>query len=422
MSLSLDHSDQFTSSTSQQGDLVSIIIPNFNHAQYIGDAIQSVLVQKYRNFEIIVVDDGSTDNSREVITKFGDKVKYIWQENQGLSAARNTGIQAARGNYIGLLDADDMYEQDYLNTLMSRLKADSNAAGIYCGYQFVDHHNRSLPQVENRLILPEQLFRTLVDGNFLVPESMFVHRYCYENCGLFDEKLRACEDWDMWLRITSQYKIIGTPQVLTRHRVLLDSMSADPNRMLANRLAVLKKHFGPEQTSEKHGSSRRRRAYGRAYLTSAIEYLQTGDKVQAYDCFRKIALIYPDLLTQYETFYQLGCGDQPKGFMGDLASLDPQRSSRILFDMLGRIFDNPDMKAGLHNYRRPAYANAYFALASLNYGAKRFQEARRFLFSAAIIDPRYSFKRQFVSIGLKSLLGVRLIALIRNLRHTMISC
>ena len=265
---------QISNPTALDGDLVSVIIPNFNHAQYLGEAIRSVLDQEYRHFEIVVVDDGSTDNSRKVVAQFGDQVRYIWQENQGLSAARNTGITAAKGAYIGLLDADDMYEPDFLSSLVSVLEANPGADGIYCGYRFVDHLNNPLPQVEARLIPHGQLFQALLDGNFLVPESMLVRRHCYENVGLFDETLRACEDWDMWLRITSRHKIIGTSQVLTRHRILPGSMSADPIRMFNNRMAVVEKHFGPEPTNEEDLTSLKRRAYGRAYLVSAVEYLQ----------------------------------------------------------------------------------------------------------------------------------------------------
>ena len=163
----------------QMTGLASVIIPNYNHAQYLGDAIQSVLDQTYRNFEIIVVDDGSTDNSREVVAGFGDQVNYIWQENRGLSAARNTGIRRAKGTYIGLLDADDMYEPDFLSTLVSELETDPHAAGIYCGYRFVDHLNHPLPQIESRSIPDDRLFEALVDGNFLVPESMLRRTYCY---------------------------------------------------------------------------------------------------------------------------------------------------------------------------------------------------------------------------------------------------
>ena len=111
-----------TPNREQEMPKVSIITPNYNHAQYVGDAIRSVLAQDYQNFEMLIIDDGSTDNSREVVAQFtDDRIKYIWQENKGLSAARNTGINIAKGELIGLLDADDIYETDFLSTLVSIL-------------------------------------------------------------------------------------------------------------------------------------------------------------------------------------------------------------------------------------------------------------------------------------------------------------
>ena len=394
--------------------MVSVIIPNYNHAQYVGDAIQSVLDQNYPNLEIIVVDDGSTDHSSQVVEKFGDRVIFIVQKNQGLSAARNTGIKIAKGKYIGLLDADDMYEEDYLTSMMSLLEGDPDAKGVYCGYRFVDQGNLPLPQIENRLIPPDQLFQALADGNFLVPESMFVHRECYERSGTFDEKLSACEDWDMWLRITKQFKIIGSSHVLTRHRVLPGSMSANPKRMLENRLNVLEKHFGPEPTGEEKGKERVRRAYGRAYLAASTEYLQSGDEDQAERCFYKMVVVCPDLLDSYETFYQLGCGDQPKGYMGDFASLDLQRNAQILLSMLNRLFGNPTLNSKIQSQKRSAYAHAYISLALLNYGARQFQQTRHLLLSACKTNPKFVLKGQIISIWLKSLLGVRILALFKG--------
>lgn len=394
--------------------LVSIIIPNYNHAQYVSDAINSVLNQHYRQFEIIVVDDGSTDNSREVINRFSHQIQFITQKNQGLSAARNTGIKAAAGIYIGLLDADDMVEPDFLSVLINLLTQNPQADGIYCGYRFVDHLNNPLPKGEARSVPPEQLYQALLDGNFLVPESILVHRQCYETVGLFDEALRAVEDWDMWLKISRQYKIIGTNKQLTRHRVLPGSMSTDPVRMLNNRLMVLNKHFGPEPAGNEDASEQKRRAYGYGYLTSCVEYLQYHDKNEAYTQFKKMAGIYPTLLRQIDVFYELGCGDQAKGYRGDLAGLDIAYNAQILLEFLHRLFEDTETTPSLQSYRCAAYANAYLVLGLLNYGAQKFPQARKYLFHAIKTEPKRVFSRQLIAPLLKSLLGTRLINWVRQ--------
>lgn len=399
------------------GCLASIIIPNYNHAAFLRDAIQSVLNQKFRDFEIIVVDDGSTDASREVIAQFGDQVKAIFQANKGLSAARNSGISAARGAYIGLLDADDLLEPDYLHTLVPMLEADLEAAGVYCGYRFVDELNRPLPQIENRLISKCQLHEALTFGNFLVPESVLIRRECYKSPYLFDETLRACEDWDMWLRLSEQYRFIGTTNILTRHRVLPKSMSTNPLRMMNSRLAVLNKLFGEEPDYLGYGDVQVRHAYGRAYLASSVEYLQYGDNESANDCFQKMAEVSPELLTQLDTFYQLGCGDQPKGHLGYFASLDLERNAQVLMNMLGNLFGIKELEDRLNDFKRPAYANAYSALGLLSYGARKFKETRTFLISAVVTDPRYGFRRRLIATGLKSLIDPRILEQIKSKRH-----
>ena len=112
---------------------VSVIIPTYNHGCFISDAIESVLAQTYRDVEIIVVDDGSTDGTEQIVAQFGNRVRYIWQENRGLSAARNTGIAHAKGRLINFLDADDWHAAEFLEQLITRLDANPTLDGIACG-------------------------------------------------------------------------------------------------------------------------------------------------------------------------------------------------------------------------------------------------------------------------------------------------
>ncbi len=394
---------------------VSIIIPNYNHAQYVGEAISSVLNQTYPNYEVIVVDDGSKDNSREVIDAFGDKIRAIYQQNQGLSAARNTGITAALGKYIGVLDADDMYEPDFLDSLVMLLESQPDADGIYCGYRFVDHLNNPLPQVEAREVAPDKLRQVLVDGNFLVPESMFVHKYCYDKVGLFDTSLRALEDFDMWLRITGQFRIIYTTKVLTRHRILPGSMSTDPTRQYQNRMSVIKKHFGAEPGPGGAWSEAQRRAYGRAYLVSAVEYLQAHNEVRAYECVYAMVNACPSLLAQMETFYELGCGDQPKGYRGEFVSVNIDQNYQVVMRLLEKLSRAPELRE-FKNLKRIAYANAHYAFGLLAYGQKKTGAARRFFLETIRYQPVFILNRTVAGFLLRSLIGTRLVHSLKQLR------
>jgi len=387
---------------------VSIIIPNYNHAQYVADAINSVLNQTYSNYEVIVVDDGSKDNSREVIGQFADKVRAIYQQNQGLSAARNTGIDAARGAYIGVLDADDMYEPEFIGTLVSSLESQPSADGIYCGYRFVDDLNNPLPQIEAREVPPENLYRALLEGNFLVPESMFVRKYCYDKVGPFDTSLRALEDFDMWLRITNQFKIIYSTRILTRHRMAPGSMSSDPTRQFQNRMSVIKKHFGPEPAPGGAWNDEQRRAYGRAYLVSAVEYLQAHNEARAFDCVYAMVNACPQLLSQMETFYELGCGDQPKGYRGEFASVNLDQNFPVALRLLEKL-SSADELPEFRNFKRIAYANAHYAFGLLAYGQGKSRQARNFLLGAIKYHPKFIFDRVLIGSLVRSLLGANLI-------------
>jgi glycosyltransferase involved in cell wall biosynthesis len=386
--------------------LVSVIIPNYNHADYLPNAIDSVLQQVYEPVEVIVVDDGSTDHSGQVAARYGSHIHYIWQENRGLSAARNTGLRAAKGEYIALLDADDMLEPDFMAILVGLLADNPAVDGVICGYRFVDDEMNPLPQAEARDLPAHTLYATLLDGNFLVPESILLRRHCYIVAGPFDEKLRACEDWDMWLRISRQFTIISTPRLLTRHRILPGSMSSNPERMLTNRLIVLNRHFGAEPKNAKDGEPAQRRAYARAYVTSALEYLQARNLDRVYYCLSRMAYIVPHLTTELNIFYELGLGDQPKGQRGHFASLDLARNEQQLMQLLSDLFTNIE---AIQLYRRDAYAQAHFALALLYYGARQPAQARRHLWRSLSYRPRQAADRQWRNTLLRTLLPGRLL-------------
>lgn len=382
--------------------VVSVIIPNYNHASYLDEAIRSALAQTYPHVEVIVVDDGSTDDSRTVAARYGDDITYIWQENQGLSAARNTGIRAASGDYIALLDADDLLEPGYLAALMATLEEHPEASGAYCGYRFVDQHNCLLPQVENRTPPPEQLSALLLKGNFWVPESPVVQRRCYEEAGPFDTSLRACEDWDMWLRFSRRWTLVGIPDILIRYRVVVGSMSSDPARMLANRLVVLNKHVGPEP----HGlgaDPEASEAYARAYLRTAIEYLQTGDHGNVQRCLRRAAELHEPLMHELATFYELSLGAQPRGYRGNPQELRLVESSAIMFALLDHLLRDPQLPAAAR--RSQIYATAHLALAHLHYQVGDSPSARRHLVQVSKHVPSMALRPAYMRLAVRAVVG-----------------
>lgn len=395
-----------------QVTLVSFVIPNYNHAQYLGDAIRSALAQSHAPIEIIVVDDGSTDDSLAVAEQFGSQIRLVRQPNSGLSAARNSGIQVATGDYIALLDADDLVEPVYCERLLAALAASPDADGAYCGYRFVDQNNQPLPRAERRVLAPEHLYASMLNGNYWVPESLLLRRACYLAAGEFDPSLRACEDWDVWLRFSRQYNLIGIADVLIRYRVVVGSMSSNPRRMLDNRLAVLRKHLGEPPVQA--GGSAAHHAYANAYLRSAIEYFQAGDAHGGYVCLRDATHLLPQMLEQRSIYYELACSGQDRGSQGYAAQLDLEQQQVILFDLIDRLAHEAGLPsdAGLVRSWR---AQALWALAQLHYQAGAVDRSRAAWWQARSLDGRLLRRRAFLAFGARTLAGPRQIARLKRL-------
>jgi glycosyltransferase involved in cell wall biosynthesis len=409
----IEHRHRSTLISQQDTLLVSVIIPCYNHAHFVGEAIQSVLNQDYRRYEIILVDDGSTDNTREVAAQFGFKVRYIYQPNQGLSAARNSGLRAARGELIGFLDADDLYEPDYLSTLVAVLEANPQADAVHCACRFVDHNNQPLLQIAGRIVPPDKLYPTLLKGNFMTPICMLVHRRCYQKMDGFDTSLSSCEDWDMWLRISREFNVISTDHVLARYRVYPLSMSTVAERMLLNRLAVLSKNIGKDCSEISFLTDDELEALSRSYLTGSVEYLQIGDNEHAYQCLHKALDIFPALVGYQDLFYELAWGATPRGYRGDFASLNLSHNTSVLSDMLDRLFADNRLSVKLKPYRKKAYAKAYLVLSQLSYGKEQFIDVRRYWMKAFSNDILTVMMKQSFLLLVKSYLGVNVVRTLR---------
>ena len=202
------------------GELVSVVIPTYNYARFVGRAVDSVLAQTYSPLECVVVDDGSADDTPQVLSRYGDRIHAIRQENRGLSAARNTGIGAARGEYVALLDSDDYFRPDKIAKQVALIGSQPGLGAVGCDVQHVDADGsdlryRRFPDPPSDL--GEQLRaiatrRAWVGGSgsgALVPKRVF------DEVGPFDETLRAAEDWDMWMRIGAAYPIRNVADGLT---------------------------------------------------------------------------------------------------------------------------------------------------------------------------------------------------------------
>lgn len=226
---------------------VSVIIPCYNSQNTIRETVESVLAQTMQDFELIVVDDGSTDDTKKILSDYVDQVKYLYRENGGQSAARNTGIRAASGETIAFVDSDDLWYPEKLDKQI-RILEEKKVDWCYCDCLYFHNSNSTSFGKHSDLFYPAKegwIAKSLLMGNCIASPTPLIRRSVFEGCGLFDESplFRIGEDWEMWLRIAAQYPVGYSTEVLAKHREHAGSVShgADPITALASHLAVIEK-------------------------------------------------------------------------------------------------------------------------------------------------------------------------------------
>jgi len=195
---------------------VSVIIPTFNRADFLPQAIDSVLSQSYTDFELIVVDDGSTDSTRKVLSKYSE-VRCCFQENRGVSAARNLGIKMAKGRYISFLDSDDLWLKDKLKEQIGIVRDNPEVRVSYTDEIWMRGGKR-VNQGKRHRKYSGWILKKLLPLCLISPSSVMIEKGVFEEVGLFDENLPVCEDYDLWLRIGSRMPIhlIEKPLIVKR--------------------------------------------------------------------------------------------------------------------------------------------------------------------------------------------------------------
>jgi glycosyltransferase involved in cell wall biosynthesis len=292
---------------------VSVLIPCYNQARYLPAAVHSVQAQSMADWEVIIINDGSTDNTDMVAKQLTDsRIHYVLQSNQGLAAARNTGIGLARGEYLVFLDSDDELEPQFLQIGLEILNADQSLAGIYCRNYHIDEQENVLPEIGGHVIARADFRRRMLEGGFFPPHAVIIRAAIAHEVGLFDTNLSGEADWDFWLRVSERHQMEGVNKPLVRYRVHSASMSTDLAHMRADCFAVLGKHFGSSTASSTTWSEEKRRAYGFAYRYFALGHIQRGQFDEAWHLMVRAVAILPDLLNRLDTFYELACADQPR--------------------------------------------------------------------------------------------------------------
>ena len=282
---------------------IGVVIPTYNHGHILGEAIESVLSQTRRPDEIVIVDDGSTDGTKKLVRGFGRRIRYIYQNNRGLSAARNTGIWASTADWVCFLDADDLWEQDKLNLQVNLIRTvDAGVGCVYTRYLTQAPSFRALspiPPNKGALTLPHLLRR-----NWIGVLTAAARRDLLLNLGGFDEDLYAAEDWDLWLRMAAvDVQFAYLPQPLAIYRISEGSMHSDAERMEINGIRMLSKFFTRVDLPFDPTSHNRLERLARAgfYVQLAWQCIATRQRGRSLNYLWKALVAWPLVLIQIDT-------------------------------------------------------------------------------------------------------------------------
>jgi len=362
---------------------VSVIVPTFNRAAYIPEALASIYAQTVQPDEVIVVDDGSTDDTAAVIEQLGYPIRYHYQPNSGVAVARSTGVRLAIGDVIAWLDSDDTWLPTFLEETTAALHASPELDGVYTGVIFVDEEGTELSSAV-RVVPSDRFFATLVEDCYVATPAMVIKRRCYLAVGDFDERFRISEDYDMWLRIARCCKIGGIPSPLVRYRQHGANTVSNLNAVAAARMALTEKHFGPIPTPTDRASTEERRAWAYALRFSALRHLEAGLGTEGWGELARAAELYPAILDRLDTAYELVCQHQPLGLRGNASLHDLTTSEAEVAENLHVLF--AEASEAVQHHRSRALGNVYVALGMLADQAGDWPTARRYLLTALRTD------------------------------------
>jgi len=371
---------------------VSVIIPAYNQGHYLEGCVQSVLNQSYQDFEVIIVDDGSTDRTKEIGTSFSDsRVHYIYQSNKGLSGARNTGIKKARGKYITYLDSDDQFLPKKLEVLVDKLENEPDLGLVAGEAIIIDEQGKKLGEVFDAPP-PEDPLQFIM-GNPLHVGSILIRAEWQSKVGYFDESLRSYEDWDMWLRLAKagcQFGWVAQPVSLYRfHR---DQMTRNGAQMTTATFKVLEKTYSADLPDD--WRKYKDIAYSNAYLRAAPQAYLSRDFNKAKSYINKAIELNPklqenhakELATRIAGWADYSKIDNPLAYLTDVYNNLPDSLEDLA-------------KRGNNEIAEKATQLAFTAFENSDY-----QEAQLALRCGIKHKPHILVNRGILSIYLKSLL------------------
>lgn len=382
---------------------VSIIIPTYNRGQYLTEAITSALAQTLENLEVVVVDDGSTDNTAEVVCRIGDsRVRYIYQQNRGATAAFNRGIRESNGDYISILGSDDSYLPDALVPLVAELDRQPELGSVSGGYRYVDERGAFIREAR-----PWESFRDLSTRSWLfwcptILQSSIIRKSWFDVVGGFDEEVRIVQDWDFGLRISyAGCKMAWVKTPVFDYRLHQGQITRDASQIRKDYRRVLNKFFAASDLPNDLRALQSA-ANAHAYLKGAARAYEAGQWEDGMADLDKAVKLDPSLLD-----------DRARSIVDHFVAQIDTSEAAVPLQCLYQMFEHLPASADIvRRNRNTAMARLAMRRVFRAYAAQDVAETRRYLVQALTKDATWLLNRGVRAIILYTAID----SLLRSLR------
>jgi glycosyltransferase involved in cell wall biosynthesis len=240
---------------------VSISLPCYNCEAWISETIESILNQTYKNYELILVDDGSTDHTRKIVKKYlnDTRIKYLYQSNKGFTASTNLSILKSTGKYIGFIGHDDLWESSKLQKQVFFLERNPHIDFIHSDLYHIDSKGNIICRRKDPIakkVSQRKFMKTLFLGNFICFQTVLVKRKCFEDVGLLDERIEISSDYDLWLRMAQKFRIGYLDEPLVKKRYHENNLSYEFRQIYLDHLKILEKALASNKFMSRYKNSR----------------------------------------------------------------------------------------------------------------------------------------------------------------------
>jgi GT2 family glycosyltransferase len=385
---------------------VSVVIPTYNRQRLVQDTIDSVLRQTFKDLELIVIDDGSTDDTRRVLhDRYGTRIRYIYQENQGESAARNHGITLAEGEYVGFVDSDDLWHPDKLKSQVELLEANPRIGLVSTQAYWINYQGlrlrkppEGLGRQTDTISWAELVLDNVIAGG---GSSVLIRKECLERAGGFDQSIRFGEEWDLWIRIAHDDGIHQIPMPLVYYRLnpfgtrSWAPRATEAETLYQEHLTIVGKAFEHPVCRPAEIAELQAQAYSRLHLRHALVNYGHG----AGDLGRHYWEVAIDTCAEYATDRRVIDQNLVDYVTGFASVAEPYARLNAIEAMLDRVLSNlPGPLATLRTERRALLARCLAEMAFLAALNGETGLARRYACRCCVVDPAWLSNRGVLKI------------------------